>query len=55
MLTRREQIDKTIEWIREKVEEANAKGVIFGLSGGIDSAVVGGLAKRPFLTALLGL
>jgi NAD+ synthase len=33
-------------WIRERVEEAGVDGVVFGLSGGIDSAVVCGLAAR---------
>jgi NAD+ synthase len=33
-------------WIRERVERAGSGGVVFGLSGGIDSAVVCGLAAR---------
>ncbi|MBU4305610.1 MAG: NAD+ synthase [Candidatus Omnitrophica bacterium] len=37
---------KLIGWIQKKVKEAGAKGVIFGLSGGIDSAVVAVLAKK---------
>lgn len=41
-------------WIKEKVEEAGRKGVVFGLSGGIDSAVVAGLAKRAFPQNSLG-
>lgn len=32
-------------WIQNRVREANAKGLVFGLSGGIDSAVVAALAK----------
>lgn len=32
-------------WIQNCVREANAKGLVFGLSGGIDSAVVAALAK----------
>ena len=39
----REQI---VSWLRGHVEEAGMKGVIFGLSGGIDSAVVCGLAAE---------
>jgi len=41
-------------WIKEKVEEAGRKGVVFGLSGGIDSAVVAGLAKQAFPRNSLG-
>ncbi|MDK2882314.1 MAG: synthase [Bacillota bacterium] len=41
-------------WIKGKVEEAGCKGVVFGLSGGIDSAVVAGLAKRAFPKNSLG-
>ncbi|MDR1526705.1 MAG: hypothetical protein LBS46_03415, partial [Dysgonamonadaceae bacterium] len=32
--------EKIAAWIREKVEKANRKGVVLGLSGGIDSSVV---------------
>jgi NAD+ synthase len=39
---------KLVEWIHEQVEGARAKGVVLGLSGGIDSAVVAVLCKRAF-------
>lgn len=42
------RIDQTVEWLREKVTEANAKGVVVGISGGVDSAVVAGLCKQAF-------
>lgn len=42
-------------WIRDKVGQAKAKGVVYGLSGGIDSAVVAGLAKKAFPQTSLGL
>lgn len=32
-------------WIQNRVREANAKGLVLGLSGGIDSAVCAALAK----------
>jgi NAD+ synthase len=34
------------QWMREKVESAGVNGIALGLSGGIDSAVVAGLAAR---------
>jgi NAD+ synthase len=39
-------VDSLTGWLREYVEGAGSAGVVFGLSGGIDSAVVCGLAAR---------
>jgi len=39
-------VESLVSWIREYVERAGSAGVVFGLSGGIDSAVVCGLAAR---------
>jgi len=50
-----ELADKLVSWIREQVTKARQKGAIFGLSGGVDSAVVGVLCKRAFLEDVLGL
>ncbi|WP_455256791.1 NAD(+) synthase [Peptoniphilus asaccharolyticus] len=49
------EVENIVKWIRETVENAGAKGVILGLSGGIDSAVVGALARRAFPDTSLGL
>lgn len=40
--------NEAVEWMRDRVNSAGAKGIILGMSGGIDSAVVGALAKRAF-------
>jgi len=37
---------KIISWIRGQLESAGAEGIVMGLSGGIDSAVVAALAKE---------
>lgn len=37
---------KISSWINGRVHDAGAKGVVLGVSGGVDSAVVAGLAKK---------
>lgn len=49
------EIDVIVQWLKDKVDEAGAKGVVFGLSGGIDSAVVAGLSKKAFPNNSLGI
>ncbi|MGL5590949.1 MAG: NAD(+) synthase [Metamycoplasmataceae bacterium] len=44
-----------VSWIRKEVEKAGAKGVIVGISGGIDSALVGAIAKEAFPNDSLGI
>ncbi|AAT75879.1 NH3-dependent NAD+ synthetase [Mesoplasma florum L1] len=44
----KEYLDYLVEFIKETVKKANAKGVVIGISGGIDSAVVACLAKKAF-------
>ena len=41
----KEEFEKRVAWIRELVESAGCKGVIYGNSGGKDSALVGILCK----------
>jgi NAD+ synthase len=43
-----------IAWIRTEVEAGGGAGAVFGLSGGIDSAVVAALAKLAFPHHTLG-
>ncbi|OLN32353.1 NAD(+) synthase [Desulfosporosinus metallidurans] len=49
-----ERIDQTVNWLRERVAEANAKGLVVGISGGVDSAVVAGLCSRAFPDQTIG-
>ena len=42
-------------WIRDKVEEANSRGIVVGLSGGVDSSCVAVLSKMAMGDNMLGL
>ena len=53
-MDRREKIEKTVQWLRQKVQEANCKGLVVGVSGGIDSAVVANLIKKAYPNNSLG-
>ncbi|RWZ59955.1 NAD(+) synthase [Halobacillus fulvus] len=48
------KVEQIVEWLREKAEEANVNGLLVGVSGGIDSAVVANLIKRAFPEQSLG-
>ena len=37
-----------VKWVKSEVRKANANGVVVGLSGGIDSALVSLIAKKAF-------
>lgn len=50
-----EKIDLTVEWLRKKVKDSHTNGLIVGLSGGIDSALVAFLIKKAFPENSLGL
>ena len=43
-----DRVEKIITWIKNSVKKAGRKGVIFGLSGGLDSAVLAVLCQRAF-------
>ncbi|MFC1708665.1 NAD(+) synthase [Candidatus Omnitrophota bacterium] len=43
------------DWIKQKVEESKAEGIIVGLSGGVDSACVAALSKMAVGDNVLGL
>lgn len=46
--------DRIAEWMKGQLEEAAAKGIALGLSGGIDSSVVAVLAQRATGGNVLG-
>ena len=46
--------DDIADWIRSVVHDSGAEGVVIGLSGGIDSAVVAALAARALPDHVLG-
>ncbi|SHK37481.1 NAD(+) synthase [Tepidibacter formicigenes] len=48
MLTIEQKIEKTVDWLREQVKISNTNGLIVGISGGIDSALVTFLIKKAF-------
>lgn len=49
------KVQYLVTWMRERAEEAGAKGGVFGVSGGVDSALVLALAKRAWPENCLGL
>ena len=42
------------EWLQQRVTEAGARGLVFGLSGGVDSAVVARLCQMASPGAVVG-
>lgn len=47
--------EKLTKWIQDRVKAASSEGVILGISGGIDSAVVAVLCQRAFPQSILGI
>lgn len=43
-----QRINLAVEWLQGRVGAAHAQGLVVGVSGGVDSAVVAGLCKRAF-------
>lgn len=46
--------EKIVDWLREQVRQSNTQGLVVGISGGIDSALVAFLAKKAFPNHSLG-
>ncbi len=47
--------DRLVLWIKERVKATGLKGVVFGMSGGVDSSVVAVLCRRACGDNTLGL
>ncbi|WP_188453523.1 NAD(+) synthase [Virgibacillus oceani] len=50
----RESVDNIVQWLQEQIKETGVKGLLVGVSGGIDSAVVAHLIKRAAPNNSLG-
>lgn len=46
--------DYLVKWLKKEVKKANYKGLIVGMSGGVDSSVVATIAKEAFPKNSLG-
>ncbi len=49
-----QKVEKIVSWLQEQVKEAKVEGLLVGVSGGIDSAVVANLIKKAFPHRSLG-
>jgi len=47
--------EKLVSWIRDQVMAAGCKGVVVGMSGGLDSSVLAVLCFRAFPQSMLGI
>lgn len=48
------KVAEIVNWLQSQVKEAHVKGLVVGVSGGLDSAVVANLIKRAFPDNSLG-
>jgi len=54
-MNREELAEKLVLWIRDQVLAAGCKGVVVGMSGGLDSSVLAVLCYRAFPQSMLGI
>ncbi|MFC7321007.1 NAD(+) synthase [Halobacillus campisalis] len=50
----KQKVDRIVAWLQEQGENAGVKGMLVGVSGGIDSAVVAHLIKKAYPDHSLG-
>ncbi len=50
-----ELVNKLISWIRDQVSPCGCRGVVLGMSGGLDSSVLAVLCQRAFPQSTLGI
>lgn len=46
MIILQNKVEQIVQWLKQQVKEANVNGLVVGVSGGLDSAVVANLMKR---------
>ncbi len=49
-----ERAEKLVSWLRERVLAGECKGVVLGMSGGVDSSVAAVLCQRAFPQSMFG-
>jgi NAD+ synthase len=54
-MDREERVRKLVDWIQDKVMSAGRRGVVFGMSGGLDSSLLAVLCQRAFPKNVLAL
>ncbi|HHV71078.1 MAG TPA: NAD(+) synthase [Clostridia bacterium] len=51
----KKEVEKIVDWLITKVNNAGAKGLVFGLSGGIDSCLLAALCQKAYPQNILGI
>ncbi len=54
-MDKEQRVRNLVDWIKDKVMAAGRRGVVLGMSGGVDSSVLAVLCKRAFPLNVIGL